>query len=78
MLERPEDGVSSNDVYVFRYDQTSNQVRSLEDQASRLSGEARDESKMADGMLKDITRMERSIPPSLKVTAAVRGRRSLD
>ncbi|TKS79276.1 Laminin subunit gamma-1 [Collichthys lucidus] len=66
MLERPEHGVSSNDVYVFRYDQTSNQVRSLEDQASRLSGEARDESKMADGMLKDITRMERSIPPSLK------------
>ncbi|TKS79273.1 Laminin subunit gamma-2 [Collichthys lucidus] len=66
MLERPEHGVSSNDVYVFRYDQTSNQVRSLEDQASRLSGEARDESKMADGMLKDITRMEQSIPPSLK------------
>ncbi|XP_044075483.1 laminin subunit gamma-2 [Siniperca chuatsi] len=48
------------------YEQTSAQVKGLENQATRLSSEARDESKMADGMLKDITRMERDIPSSLK------------
>lgn len=51
------------------YDQTSARVKGLENQASRLSGEARDESKMADGMLKDIASMERGIPPSLKEAA---------
>ena len=53
---------------MFRYDQISAQVKGFENQASRLSGEARDESKMADGMLKDIANMEREIPSSLKVT----------
>ncbi|XP_074505941.1 laminin subunit gamma-2 [Sebastes fasciatus] len=48
------------------YDKTSAQVKGLENQATRLSGEARDESKMADGMLKDIAAMERNIPSSLK------------
>ncbi|XP_035526875.1 laminin subunit gamma-2 [Morone saxatilis] len=48
------------------YDQTSAQVKGLENQATRLSSEARDESKMADGMLKDIANMERGIPSSLK------------
>lgn len=54
---------------MFRYDQTSAQVKGFENQAIRLSGEARDESKMADGMLKNIANMERKIPTSLKVTA---------
>lgn len=58
---------------MFRYDQTSAQVKGLENQATHLSGEARGESKMADRMLKDITNMERGIPSSLKVTAAVGG-----
>ncbi|XP_053186882.1 laminin subunit gamma-2 [Scomber japonicus] len=49
------------------YDKISAQVKGFENQASRLSGEARDESKMADGMLKDIANMEREIPSSLKV-----------
>uniref|UniRef100_A0A3P8S9W4 Laminin subunit gamma 2 n=1 Tax=Amphiprion percula TaxID=161767 RepID=A0A3P8S9W4_AMPPE len=53
------------------YDQTSAQVKGLEDQATRLSGEAKDESKMAAGMLKDITSMERNIPSPMKVTTAV-------
>ncbi|XP_076600718.1 laminin subunit gamma-2 [Chaetodon auriga] len=48
------------------YDQTSAQVKGLENQAIRLSGEAKDETKMADGMLKDIANMERGIPSSLK------------
>ncbi|XP_026169484.1 laminin subunit gamma-2 [Mastacembelus armatus] len=48
------------------YDQTSARVKGLENQAIQLSGEARAESKMADGMLKNIGNMERSIPWSLK------------
>ncbi|XP_040002374.1 laminin subunit gamma-2 [Xiphias gladius] len=48
------------------YDQTSAQAKGFENQAIRLSGEARDESKMADGMLKNIANMERKIPTSLK------------
>ncbi|XP_036940529.1 laminin subunit gamma-2 [Acanthopagrus latus] len=51
------------------YDQTSARVKGLENQASRLSSEARDESKMADSMLKDIANMERGIPQSLKEAA---------
>lgn len=54
---------------VFRYDQTSAQVKGLENQASRVSTEARSESKMAENMLKGIASMEQSIPSSLKVTA---------
>lgn len=54
---------------MFRYDQASAQVKGLENQATQLSSEARDESKMADSMLKDITNMERGIPSSLKVAA---------
>lgn len=48
------------------YDQTSARVKGFENQATRLSTEARGESKMADSMLKDIANMERDIPPSLK------------
>ncbi|XP_042353548.1 laminin subunit gamma-2, partial [Plectropomus leopardus] len=48
------------------YDKTSFQVKGLENQAIRLSGEAKDESKMADGMLKDIASMERNFPAALK------------
>nr|XP_046265365.1 laminin subunit gamma-2 [Scatophagus argus] len=48
------------------YDQTSAQVKALENQGTRLSSEARAESKMAEGMLKDIASMERDIPSSLK------------
>ncbi|KAM6989831.1 laminin subunit gamma-2 [Tautogolabrus adspersus] len=49
-----------------KYDQTSAQVKGLENQAIRLSSNAKDESKMAEGMLKDISNMERGIPASLK------------
>uniref|UniRef100_UPI0037E831B8 laminin subunit gamma-2 isoform X2 n=1 Tax=Semicossyphus pulcher TaxID=241346 RepID=UPI0037E831B8 len=49
-----------------KYDQTSARVKGLENQAIRLSGDAKGESKMAEGMLKDISNMERGIPPSLK------------
>ncbi|XP_035025549.1 laminin subunit gamma-2 [Hippoglossus stenolepis] len=48
------------------FDQASARVKGLEDHAIRLSGEAKDESKMADGMLKNIASMERNIPTSLK------------
>ncbi|XP_069578926.1 laminin subunit gamma-2 [Brachyistius frenatus] len=48
------------------YDQTSARVKGLENQGTHLSSEAKDESKMADSMLKDITSMEQNIPPSLK------------
>ncbi|XP_078121302.1 laminin subunit gamma-2 [Sander vitreus] len=48
------------------YDKNSAAVKGLENQATRLSTEAGNESKMADGMLKDIANMERSIPSSLK------------
>lgn len=52
---------------LLRYEQASAKVRGLERQAGRLSSAAREESKMADSMLKDIGNMERSVPPSLKV-----------
>ncbi|KAF1383164.1 hypothetical protein PFLUV_G00128460 [Perca fluviatilis] len=48
------------------YDENSAAVKGLENQATRLSTEAGDESRMADGMLKDIADLERSVPPSLK------------
>lgn len=48
------------------YDQISAQAKGLENRVTRLSGEARDESKMADGMLKDIANMERDVPSPLK------------
>ncbi|XP_008273912.1 laminin subunit gamma-2 [Stegastes partitus] len=51
------------------YDQTSARVKGLEDQAARLSGEAKDESKVAAGMLKGITSMERNIPSPMKEEA---------
>ncbi|XP_068197804.1 laminin subunit gamma-2 [Antennarius striatus] len=49
-----------------KYDGTSAQVKTMENQAIRLSDEAKDESKTAEDMLKDITNMERGIPSSLK------------
>lgn len=52
-----------------RYEQTSAQVKSFENQAKRLSSDAIEESKMADGMLKDIANMEQNLPPSLQVMA---------
>ncbi|XP_026230068.1 laminin subunit gamma-2 [Anabas testudineus] len=48
------------------YDETSAQVKGLENQAIRVSTEARGESTMAGNMLKDIVSMEQSIPSSLK------------
>ena len=60
---------------MFRFDQASARVEGLKDHAIRLSGEAKDESKMADGMLKTIANMERNIPTSLNVMAAVRCRK---
>lgn len=41
----------------------------MENQAIQLSSEARDESRMADSILKDVANMERGIPASLKVAA---------
>lgn len=49
-----------------KYDQTSALVKGLENQATRLSNEAKEESKMAEGMLRDIGNMERALPVSLK------------
>ncbi|XP_029930375.1 laminin subunit gamma-2 [Myripristis murdjan] len=48
------------------YDNTSAQVKALENKAGRVSGEAKGESKMADGMLKHIAAMEKQIPDGLK------------
>ncbi|KAG7526661.1 hypothetical protein JOB18_043597 [Solea senegalensis] len=48
------------------FDQTLARVKGLEDQAVHVSAEAKDESKMADDMYKNITNMERNIPMSLK------------
>uniref|UniRef100_A0A667ZDP4 Laminin, gamma 2 n=1 Tax=Myripristis murdjan TaxID=586833 RepID=A0A667ZDP4_9TELE len=56
---------------VSMYDNTSAQVKALENKAGRVSGEAKGESKMADGMLKHIAAMEKQIPDGLKVTAAL-------
>lgn len=42
-------------------------MKGLENQAIRVSTEARGESTMAGNMLKDIVSMEQSIPSSLKV-----------
>lgn len=56
-------------VNVSRYDQASAQVKAMEKQATRLSGEARDESKMSNSLLKDIDDMERNVPSALEVTA---------
>lgn len=56
-------------MFVSRYDQTSAQVKDLENRAGRLSNEARHESTLANGMMKDITDLEKKIPSGLKVTA---------
>ncbi|MED6287285.1 hypothetical protein CHARACLAT_014790 [Characodon lateralis] len=48
------------------YDQTSADVKSLEKRAGGLSDEAKQENKMADSMLKDISRLEKNLPPSMK------------
>ncbi|KAG7222915.1 hypothetical protein INR49_015981 [Caranx melampygus] len=48
------------------YDQTSAKVKGMENQAIRLSSEARDESKMAEGMLRTIANMEQNLPASLR------------
>ncbi|XP_039858426.1 laminin subunit gamma-2 isoform X1 [Simochromis diagramma] len=57
------------------YEQTSAQVKGFENQAKRLSSDAIEESKMADGMLKDIANMEQNLPPSLQgATDAMRSR----
>ena len=52
-----------------RYDQASAQAEGMENQATRLSSEAKDESNMANNMLKDISNIERFIPSTLKVVA---------
>ncbi|KAM9321928.1 laminin subunit gamma-2 isoform 2-T2 [Pholidichthys leucotaenia] len=48
------------------YDQASAQVKVLEKDAKRHSGDAKNEIKMANGMLMDIADLERNLPPSLK------------
>ncbi|XP_056149191.1 laminin subunit gamma-2 [Lampris incognitus] len=48
------------------YDDATAQVKNMENQAARLSGEARGESKMAEGMLKQITAMQSQIPTPLQ------------
>lgn len=48
------------------YDQTSADVKGLEKRAVSLSADARQESKMAANMLKDISRLEKNLPPSMK------------
>ncbi|KAM8839109.1 laminin subunit gamma-2 isoform 1-T1 [Synchiropus picturatus] len=44
------------------YDETAAKVRSLENQGVRQSGEARDESKIAKGILKEVMRLEGDLP----------------
>lgn len=56
-------------MFVCRYDQTSAQVKDLENRAQRLSREARGESTVANNMLKDITKLEQDLPSALKVRA---------
>lgn len=56
-------------MFFFRYDQTSAQVKDLENLAQRLSSEARGESSVANNMLKDISKLERDLPTALKVRA---------
>ncbi|XP_061587531.1 laminin subunit gamma-2 [Cololabis saira] len=48
------------------YGQTSARVKGLQDRGTRLGEEAADESKLADGMLRDIASMERRVPPPLE------------
>lgn len=57
-------------IPVYRNEQNLSEVKILEKEASRLSDEATEESKMADDMLKDIAIMEGKIPGSGTVTAA--------
>ncbi|XP_034038770.1 laminin subunit gamma-1 [Thalassophryne amazonica] len=47
------------------YDQISSRVKGLEREAVRLSDEAKDESKMANNMLKEVNNMEKALPPPL-------------
>ncbi|XP_047445759.1 laminin subunit gamma-2 [Mugil cephalus] len=48
------------------YDQASAEVKTMEKQATRLSDEARDESKMSNSLLTEIAAMERNLPSSLE------------
>ncbi|XP_038125963.1 laminin subunit gamma-2 [Cyprinodon tularosa] len=48
------------------YDQKSADVKNLEKQAVGVSDDASQESKMANSMLKDISRLEKSLPASMK------------
>lgn len=58
-------------LFATSYDQKSADVKNLEKQAVGVSDDASQESKMANSMLKDISRLEKSLPASMKVTAAV-------
>ncbi|KAF7641991.1 hypothetical protein LDENG_00266740 [Lucifuga dentata] len=49
------------------YEDASSRVKVLESRAAQLGGDAKSESKMADGMLKEISRLEKEIPSSLQV-----------
>uniref|UniRef100_H3CD97 Laminin, gamma 2 n=1 Tax=Tetraodon nigroviridis TaxID=99883 RepID=H3CD97_TETNG len=49
-----------------RHDQTSAQVKDLENQAQHLSSEAREESAAANSMLTDIAKLEQELPSDLK------------
>lgn len=66
-----EEGQASDSVLVFRYDQTSAQVKNLENRAQHLSGEAREETTVATNMLKDVTTLEQDLPSALKVPSQV-------
>lgn len=61
--------VDKGEVLVFRYDQTSAQAKVLENQALRLSSEAREESSEASSMLRNISRLEQELLPGLEVGA---------
>lgn len=54
-------------MVLLRYDQASAKVRGLEKEAGKLSSAAKEESRTAGEALKDIAKMERSIPLTLKV-----------
>lgn len=56
-------------MFLSRYDQTSAQVKGLENRAGSLSSDARRENTLANIMLKDIPDLEQKIPSGLKVMA---------
>lgn len=58
-----------------RYDANSAQVKAMENQATRLSGAAREESRVAGDALDQITSLETELPGPHKVLSRVSARR---